>query len=233
VIRFSETGRDGRLGPPARPVADGCTRLVLVRHGAALCHAERVVGGHAGCRGLSEEGVVQARALAARLARTGELASASHLYSSALARARQTAEILSPALGGLEPVADCGLCELHPGEADGLPWEEVGPRYGEPDFAADPDRPLSPGGESWRQFLGRVRSQLCRLAARHPGQTVVAATHGGVIDGSLVCFLRVPDLGAGLDLRTAHTSITEWQVEGGRFRLGRYNDHAHLAAQQA
>ena len=68
--------------------------------------------------------------LADRLAETGELAGTDVLYASVLPRAIETARLLAPALAGrdadggdraaLEPVNECGLCELHPGEADGL-----------------------------------------------------------------------------------------------------------------
>ncbi|MGH3578745.1 MAG: histidine phosphatase family protein, partial [Mycobacterium sp.] len=92
-----------------------------------------------------------------------------------------------------------------------------------------PDRPLSPGGESWREFLSRVRASLSWLAARHPGETVVVACHGGIIDGSLVEFLGVPDLGTGMDLRTSHASLTSWEHHGRRWRLSGYNDASHLA----
>ena len=230
---FAATGRDGRVGRPV-PGAGGepVTKLVIVRHGAARCNANRVVGGHKGCTGLTDQGVAQVTSLADRLVRTGELSGASALYSSVLARAVETAQLLSPALGGLTVRQECGLCELHPGECDGVSWDEVGPAYGDPDFSKAPDRPLSPGGESWRQFLGRVEEQLRWLARSHRGETVVIAGHGGIIDGSLVAFLGVPSLGTSLDLYTSHASITEWEERSGRWRLARYNDHAHLVCQQ-
>lgn len=71
------------------------------------------------------DGAGQAEALADRLARTGELADASVLLASVLPRAVETAEIVAPALGGLEVTQACDFCELHVGAADGLlSWEE-------------------------------------------------------------------------------------------------------------
>ena len=77
------------------------TRLVLIRHGESRSTVDRVVGGHEGCSGLTDRGVLQAKALYERLARTGELAGATALLTSVLPRAIQTAEIIAPALGDL------------------------------------------------------------------------------------------------------------------------------------
>lgn len=205
------------------------THLVLVRHGEANCNAEGIVGGHLGCTGLSALGVAQAEALRARWEETGEMRRADALYASVLPRAIQTAEIIAPALGHLDLTTDCDLCELHPGECDGMTWEEFSHLYPRPDFRLDPDRPLSPGGESWSGFLRRVDRTLRALAERHDGETVVVACHGGVVNASLVAFLGLAHGGTGLDLRTRNASITEWEREDGRWRLLRYNDSAHLA----
>ena len=224
-----------RMGPPAgvrtlSPPPPAATRLVLVRHGEAVCNIEGVVGGRRGCTGLTDRGERQVAALAERLAATGELAGAGALYASVLRRAVQTAEMLAPALepagpgGRLERRADCALCELHPGEADGLRWEEFAARYPEPDWDADPDVPIAPGGESWRGFVGRAAAALVDLAERHAGQTVVVACHAGVIEASLLRFLPVSARTVRLGLRTDHASMTEWERVDGRWLLRRYND---------
>ena len=100
------------------------TRIVLVRHGESLAQERRIVGGHRGCEGLSDLGRRQAQALRNRLAQTGELAGAAALYASIMPRAIETASIISPAIGSLEVVRDCDFCEIHPGEGDGLSWDE-------------------------------------------------------------------------------------------------------------
>ncbi|HTX63990.1 MAG TPA: phosphoglycerate mutase family protein, partial [Acidimicrobiales bacterium] len=69
------------------PRTDGVTRVVLVRHGEAVCNVEGVVGGVRGCKGLTDLGRRQVGALAARLASTGELSATGVLYSSVLPRA--------------------------------------------------------------------------------------------------------------------------------------------------
>lgn len=228
---------EGESGPSLEEVAKDVrcevaagTRLVLVRHGEAVSNVEDVVAGHEGCRGLTSRGRRQCEALGERLRSTKECVEAAALYSSILPRARETAEILSPALGGLEPVASCALCERHPGEADGLSWEECERRYGRLLPGEEPERALSPGGESWVGFCDRVEAALYRLCERHPGQLVVVACHGGVVEASLVRLLGLAGGPASPRLYPDHTSLTEWRHTGRRWWLVRYNDAAHLDA---
>ncbi|MBO0713514.1 MAG: histidine phosphatase family protein [Acidimicrobiales bacterium] len=206
------------------------TRLVLVRHGESACNVLQVIGGLTGCTGLTDLGVRQVEALRDRWKTSGELDGAAVLYASLLPRARQTADILAPALGHPEVTADCDLCELHPGVADGMSWTDFEATYRIPDWATEPDRDFSPGGESWSTFRARVEVALRALAERHPGQTVVVASHGGVISSSLYTFLGVPRRPPGLRLAPSYSGITEWEAAGGSFRLVRYNDAAHLAS---
>jgi len=210
----------------------GGTTVVLVRHGESVCGVEGVVGGFSGCTGLTAIGRAQVQALADRLARSGELSGVGALYASVLPRAVATAEILAPALDRwrdgppLRVMSDCDLCELHPGEADGLTWPEFLARYEEPDWDADPARPLAPGGESWQGFVDRASAAVTAVADRHPGETVVVACHGGVVEAAMLRFLPVEADKVRLGLRTEHASLTLWERFGDQWLLLRYNDVA-------
>ena len=213
-------------------MADRPTRLVLVRHGEAQCHVDQVVGGVKGCTGLSDLGRRQAEALRRRLERTGELADADVLYASTLPRAIETAEAIAGVVGASAVEQDEDLCELHPGEADGITWEEFRSRYRYPGAGGDLYRPMAPGAESWADLAARVGAALARLAARHEGRTVVVACHGGVIECSLPALGEVP-LAPRFLVHIDNTSITEWERPGPddherRWSLVRFNDHAHL-----
>jgi broad specificity phosphatase PhoE len=225
--------RTQSLPPP------GATRIVLIRHGEAVCNVSGVCGGIVGCQGLTARGREQVDALSGRLAESGELAGADALYASILPRAIETAERLAPALAGRPGpgsssprpgppglVTECDLCELHPGEADGLSWDQFITRFGPVDWDSDPDRTIAPGGESWTGFVRRVDRALDVVADRHPGQLVVVATHAGVIEASLLSKLPVAGGrdGARLRLRTEHASLTTWEVSDGRWLLLGYND---------
>jgi 2,3-bisphosphoglycerate-dependent phosphoglycerate mutase len=206
------------------------TRLLLIRHGEAVCNAEGIVGGPKGCGGLTELGRAQAFALAARLAHSGELASASQLYCSVLPRAIETAAIVAPHVGsGMTAIEDCALCELHPGEGDGLAWDEFVARFGAPDWDENPGTPLAPGGESWSGFAHRCWDAFAELTARHEGELVVVVAHGGVVE-QLLKLVYGRDAGARLRLRTENCSMTEAEFRKGAWHLLRYNDRAPLAA---
>jgi probable phosphoglycerate mutase len=217
--------RDARGGS----VAPG-TRLAIIRHGEAVSNAEDTVAGHDSCLGLTDHGRRQVEALAARLERTSELEGAVALYSSILLRAVETAELLSPVLGGLRVESACALCERHVGEADGLTWAEYEARYGREVPGLDDYRPFAPGGESWAGFLDRAEDALYEVMERHPGELVVVAGHGGLIGTSVIRFLDLPANGSGFRGYADNSSITEWEWTGRRWWFVRYNDAGHLDA---
>lgn len=207
------------------------TRIVLVRHGEAHCNALGVVGGPLGCGGLTELGEAQARALRDRLLVSREFDDAVALYTSVLPRAMQTAAIIAPGLPAhLRAQRDCELCELHPGEADGMTWDEVINTFGGPDWDQDPRQPFAPGGESWMDFYERCERALAALVQRHPGERVILVVHGGVIEQAMKILERKDPM-VRLKLRTEHCSLTEIEFDGETRRLLRYNDRAPLAAE--
>jgi probable phosphoglycerate mutase len=225
----------------ATTAAPPTTRLVLIRHGESRSTVDRVVGGHRGCTGLSDRGVRQAKALRERLAHTGELADAAAVLTSVLPRAIETAEIIAPALGGLGVEQRCELCEIHPGEGDGLTWEEFTALYRPEGLASgNPYAAMAPGSESWGGFFVRVGEALLRAATEHAGKTVVVVCHGGVVEGSFAALGNLP-LRRPFDVRVENTSLTGWSYQPAdgdlgnaghrlaRWRLDRFNDSAHLA----
>src|SRR5262249_34563860 len=94
--------------------------------------------------------------------------------------------------------------------------------------------PLSPGGESWGQFILRVGTALDRIAREHEDKTVVIVTHGGFIDGAFLALFGLGTLAQPpFELYTHNTAITQWERhthEDGatRWRLVRYNDDLHV-----
>jgi 2,3-bisphosphoglycerate-dependent phosphoglycerate mutase len=208
------------------------TRLHLIRHGESVAQVEGYVSGHDTCRGLSPLGRRQASALRDRLSRSGEIR-ADVILTSHLQRAIETAEIIAPALGGADLVQDCDLCELHPGEAEGLTFEEAQARW--PGDPWGPGMSIAPGGERWDEFETRVARAIGRYAEAHAGQTIVAVVHGGVIANSFTALVGSPVLLG--DVR--NTSLTEWSFRGTpwtvaepSWHLERHNDAAHLEGVQ-
>jgi probable phosphoglycerate mutase len=212
------------------------TRIVLVRHGESLAQVEGFLGGHDACRGLSDRGRQQVEALRTRLAASGELADAHHLYTSLLPRAIETAGIIAPVVGGHDIVQECGFCEGHPGEADGMTFTELSDLTGGAAWSDDL-RPV-PGWETWSEMAGRVGSALDGVVERHPGETIVVACHGGVIVHAMLHYLGIEEAD-GPDrawISPVNSSITEFRFAENPYRkqmrpveLVRFNDHAHLA----
>ena len=209
------------------------TRLVLVRHGEAQSFVEGVIGGAKGCTGLSDLGRRQATALHDRLARTGELAAASAIYTSTLPRAIETATVIGPAVGGHDLNSTCELCELHVDDRlDGKPFEEFSEYYDWPP-TSNPYVGWAEGAEPWAEFVLRVGRELDRIVREHAGETVVVVCHGGVIGAALSVFAELP-LRQPFRLHIHNTSLTEWVLEPDllgveRWTLSRFNDAAHLA----
>ena len=208
----------------------GARRLVVIRHGQSQAFVDQVVVSH-DCKGLSELGVAQAEALRARLARTGELADATVLWTSLMRRAAETAEIISGAVGdgSLDVSADCGFCEQHHGQGDGLRWEDYKSRYGSFDGFAERSRVPAPGAESVGQLVARAGTALRELVAREAGATVVVVAHGGVVGAALEALVGVET--GSINRYVENTSLTEfgWDDARGRWTLVRLNDAAHLA----
>lgn len=213
------------------------TTIYLIRHGEAHCNVNPggPTAGIMGDLGLTELGRRQAERLRDRLA-SGEIA-ADVLIASTLPRARQTAEILAPALD-LPITFDDEVQEMRVGEADGMLWTEMQARYGVPNYRKDPYRPLAPGGENWGQFVLRVGTALDRIAREHEGKTVVVVTHGGFIDASFLVHFGIGTLvQPPFELYTYNTAITQWERHAhdddgtnglARWRLVRYNDDMHV-----
>lgn len=213
------------------------TRIVMVRHGESMAQEQRIVGGHEGCTGLSDRGRAQVAALRDRLVRTGELGDDVVLYASLMPRAIETAEILAPALGAPPVLRECDVCENHPGEGDGMSWDEFEARYPYPAGVWDPDHRRVPGGETWNEMKVRIARAIDGLVERHPGRTVVVATHGGPIVQAMLRFLAIDP---SMQERRAwfspeNASITEFRHAVNPYQrttldweMARFNDHAHI-----
>ena len=151
------------------------TELLLVRHGETDWNRDRRFQGHADPP-LNEAGREQADALAAELA--GERIEL--VYTSDLARARETAEIVAARLGaGVVALRD--LREIDVGEWEGLTWPEIEERY--PAGARDWHEHGHgwEAGETYDELGHRVVTALRRIAAAHPEQRVLVVGHGGTI----------------------------------------------------
>lgn len=204
------------------------TNLYLIRHGESISAVKHIIGN----LGLTELGVTQAEHLRDRLAGTGEIA-ADVLISSTLLRARQTAEIIAPALR-LPILFDEEVEEMRVGEAEGMTDAQMRQTFGIVNAEEDPFKPIAPGGESWVQFMQRMGRALYRISHQYEGKTIVVVCHGGIIEGSFYYFFGLSTLqGPQAHFSTRNTSITHWQQTApkdrpARWHLKKYDDDVHL-----
>ena len=147
------------------------TTLIVARHGEAEYELSE----------WDDEGgslTTVGRSQAAELATTLASARVAHVWTSTLARAVQTGEIVAARLG-VAVTTRIGLCEFGSGELDehrdAERWQAIWDSW----LAGDLDEPI-PGGESGHDIADRFAVVLREIADAHPGETVLVVTHGGV-----------------------------------------------------
>jgi probable phosphoglycerate mutase len=197
--------------------------LFIVRHGETAWNREGRIQGHRDSP-LTERGVAQARAAAARLAREGIDA----LYSSDLGRAQETAREVA-ARTALPIRLDAGLRERAFGLHEGKTWDEIAREHpiDAKRLAEDPAHPVR-GGESLLQFRDRVLGALGRIAREAPGARVAVVTHGGVLSTLYREVMGIP-LGAPRSFSTLNAVVNHFRWAGERWLLVRWGDADHLA----
>lgn len=199
-------------------------RLILVRHGETPWNVTLQYQGQ-GQVPLNERGREQARRAADRVARYGVTA----LYSSDLARAWESAELIGAVIGRT-PVAMPQLREIDVGQWEGLTPEELYRRF--PDHMAeyrrDPARTVRLGGESYAQLQTRALEALNQIQEQHkPDEVIVAVSHGGTIR-ALLCHVIGLDLAHFGRMWLDNGSLTELRLGRNGWRLLRFNDNAHV-----
>lgn len=200
-------------------------KLYLIRHGrqdSPLCNVDVP---------LCEAGRRQAQLLGKRL----EQYQIDALYSSALIRAVQTAEIINEHLH-LEHNIIPQLREISFGELEGMREEDIQTQYR--DFLMErremsSDLPY-PKGESGQMVYKRVYPVIQNILQTQ-ATNVAIVTHGGVIRAVLAGILGI-DMAKKLMFakELENTSITQIDYHGDYqyFTVERINDYAHIEQQE-
>jgi len=204
------------------------THLYLIRHGEALSAVQNIIAD----TGLSPLCIKQAERLCDRLAATGEIA-ADVLIASTMRRAKETAEIIAPALD-LPIIFDDEVQEWRDAEDEDISVEEYRARFDPVEFEQKPFFHIVPGVENWVQFMLRASTALNRITREYEGKSIVIVCHGGIVDCSFIYFLGMSTLQFPKAFFSTHnTSITHW-YKGSlddlppSWILERYNDVMHL-----
>jgi len=200
------------------------TELLLIRHAETDFNRQLRFQGHIDTP-LNDAGQAQAERLAERLLDEP----LDLVVSSDLQRAQQTALPLVTRRR-LPLRADTRWREQSFGVLEGL--DAAGVRALHPDAWAAwqrHDADLAPaGGETYRDFHGRVWDALRALAAAHAGARVAVVTHGGVLDMVWRGLPALP-LAGPRQCAIPNTGLNRVRFDGRHVELLVWGDDAHLA----
>ncbi len=159
-------------------------RLLLIRHGETVWNKEGRYQGQTDIP-LSPLGVHQAQRLAAHLQKE----TITHVISSDLSRAYETAQIIAEK-HGLPVVVDEGLREFCFGVWEGLTRTEIQTKYKDHYYAKQQgDDVCIPGAETAFQVRQRVTKCISSYCQRYDG-VLVFVSHGGTIRQALLAMLN-------------------------------------------
>ncbi len=199
------------------------TTLYLIRHARSTWNAEGRMQGWADPP-LDDVGYRQAQALAERLKDEAFHA----IYSSPLARARQTAEAIA-AYHNLPICFDERLRERNLGEWTGLTGSEADERF--PDVQSNGDWRIDgpPGGESQTELTARAAAAFAAILAAHPDERVAVVSHGGTLSALMAHLFKTP-IGSPVHFAADNTSIARVRAKDGHVHLLGWGDDRHLQA---
>jgi len=169
-------------------MATPLTTILMVRHGVTSTTGTLLPGRAPGLH-LSERGVEQATAVAARLSELTTKPSA--LYVSPLERTRETAAPIAKALG-LKVQIEKGLLECDFGDWTGKKLALLSKKPEWKTVQSAPSTFRFPNGESFTEMQLRMWTTLEKLAAKHRGKTIVVVSHADPIKAAVTYAQGVP-----------------------------------------
>ncbi len=155
------------------------TRIIAIRHGETAWNVETRLQGHTDID-LNETGRWQAQCVAQALADED----ITTLYTSDLARARDTALAIAAPVPSRKVIPTTGLRERGFGVFEGKTYAQLDAeapedarRWRQRDIHYAPE-----GGENLIQLRERIARTVDALASQHVGEQIVLVAHGGVLD---------------------------------------------------
>jgi len=150
------------------------TELILIRHGETDWNNEGRYQGQSDVP-LNATGQKQAEDLAQKLRQE----TLDAIFSSDLARAQQTAQVLSD-MNGASLFLDSRLREIDQGEWEGMLFDDIRRRYKKAfeKRLRDPLQVAPPGGETVGQVRERVLEAIKEIINRYPHGLVAVVSHG-------------------------------------------------------
>ncbi len=199
------------------------TRLFLVRHGRTGWNKEQIFRG---TKDIPLDAVGREEALLVGERLKGERITA--VYSSPLARAKETAEAIAR-FYNLEVQVLPGLNDLNFGEWEGMSLLAVKRQY--PDLYQQwlqaPHQVIFPGGEGLDAVSSRAMKAVEEIIERHPQETVALVSHRVVLK-VLICALLGLDNSHFWNIGQDTTAVNCFHHQDGRWIAALLNDTCHL-----
>jgi probable phosphoglycerate mutase len=194
----------GAHGPPKAP-----TRLVLVRHAVTAQTGPKLSGRLPGID-LSDKGVEQAEATAARLA----VIHVDAIFASPIERTMQTARHIAEH-HDLDVQELHGVIEADYGDWTGGEIKDLAKTDEWRVVQVAPSRARFPNGESLREMQARTVGALDDLVAAHPNETVVVVSHADPIKSAIAHFTGMHlDLFQRVHVSPASVTVFDFHTYG-------------------
>ncbi|MBI5779279.1 MAG: histidine phosphatase family protein [Planctomycetes bacterium] len=183
--------------------------IYLVRHGVTKSNKAKIYMG-ASKEGLDADGVRQAKALGMKLASK----CISTIYTSPIARAKQTARLISARLH-TKIIIEKDLREMGLGIWQGMSELAIARQFPK-EFALWNTRPAElrmPGRETISRVQNRAVKLIRKLARAHPGGKIIALTHVAIIR-CLILYFTHRHLNDYKKIDVPNTSVFELKLYG-------------------
>lgn len=199
------------------------TRLYIVRHGKTDWNHDTRTQGQLDIP-LNSEGVSQAQLLAERFADLN----ISHIYSSDLIRAKETADLIGQKLK-LSIESLVGIREMNFGKWQGLTNAEIKERYSTEynNWRSNPESCEISEGERLIQVQQRGLEIINKISKTHKDANVIIVSHGTAIKAMLLGILGL-DLSNFYKFRQDNTAVNIVQYKDYGPVLVRLNCTCHL-----
>src|SRR5215469_4690144 len=113
------------------------------------------------------------------------------IISSPLARALQSAEIISRGVGGIDILTDDRLEEVRYGDWEGKTYHQLVKEESYINYRKAPLDSLTPGGETIRQVQERGVAAVDGAVITHRGKRILFVSHGDIIRTVLCHYMRL------------------------------------------
>jgi broad specificity phosphatase PhoE len=187
------------------------TRFIIIRHGFSQGNKEKRFSGQMDVP-LDAVGVAQARSIERYILENYKV---DCVYASDLCRAVDTVKPLANALS-LPIKTMKALREIDVGLWEGMLRSDAARCFpeGHAIYLSTPGLTRFDGGESFAEMRDRALAAVREIVARHEGETVVVATHGGVIRALRTIWENIPLAQMQRIPHVPNASVTVVRYEG-------------------